>query len=280
MEAIISRPKKDAKQSPARKQANKPAKVDTVVANHLAREALIVLRAMCSVAIFKGEGATFRTEGNLHLQTVDHLLGRLLSPMRFPRHELDPADDDIQGHLQAITEELSEAADVLRSRSLQDLGAGTQYAMAAVVDKALEHSTRLATAYAGLPGTDEDLLALSQFTGAKSLSKPPVQPIPPTGATTEQLKDTESHEAGEVGTQLALRCTWDIDALACEIAKLAGRVREYDPLPLESVLLCYSNRMQALNNLVMAHLDQDGTTAGEIHNGIFFGSRPFAGDQQ
>lgn len=280
MEAIISRPKTDAKQSPARKQVNKPAKVDPVVSNHLAREALIVLRAMCSLATFKNESTSFRTEGNLHLQTVDHLLGRLLAPEKYPRHDLDPADDDIQGHLQAITEELSDAADVLRSRSLQDLGAGTQYAMAAVVDKALEHSTRLATAYAGLPGTEEDLLALSQFTGAKSLSKPPAQPIQPPVAPAHQLKNTAAHEAGDVDTQLALRCTWDIDAVACEVAKLANRVSEYDPSHLESLLLCYGLRIQALNNLLIAYLDQDGTTAGDMHRQIFKGSRPFGGEEQ
>lgn len=280
MEAIISRPKTDAKQSPARKQVNKPAKVDAVVCNHLAREALIALRAMCSLATFKNESTSFRTEGNLHLQTVDHLLGRLLAPEKYPRHELDPAEDDIQGHLQTITEELSDAADVLRNRGLQDLSAGTQYAMAAVVDKALEYSSLLVSAYAGLPGTLEDLRDLTTFAGVRTFRDRPTPPIRRVERTTDELKNTAAHEAGEVGTQLALRCTWDIDAVACEIARLAGRVTEYDPAHLESLLLCYGLRIQALNGQVIAYFDQDGTTAGEMHRHIFMRSRPFPGDEQ
>lgn len=279
MEAIISRPKTDAKQSPAPKQVNKPAKVNVVGTKHLAREALIGLRAMCSFATFKNESTSFRTEGNLHLQTVDHLLGRLLAPDKYPRHELDPAEDDIWGHLQAITEELSDAADVLHSRSLQDLAAGTQYAMAAVVDKALEYSSRLATAYAGLPGTEEDLLALTQFTGAKPFNSQSTQPQVVETIKTD-LKNTAVHEAGQVGLQLARRCTWDIDAVACEVAKLADRVDDYDAAHLESLLLCYGLRLQTMNGQVMAYFDQDGTTAGEMHQHIFMRSRPFPGEEQ
>jgi len=98
--------------------------------------------------------------------------------------------------------------------------------------------------------------------------------------TTEELKNTAAHEAGKVGLRLAQECTWDIDAVAFEIAALADRVDGYASNHLESLLRCYSLRIITLNSQLMAFLDQDGTTAGEMHRAVFLDSRPFQGEEQ
>lgn len=280
MEAIISRPKTDAKQSPARKQANKSAQPAITEGDRLTLEAAKVLQSMCVLGMLSGSTSTFRTRHNAHFPEVVHLFGRLFDPASHERDDIDPPEGDICAHLAEIQEQLAFALDVLQVREMEDMEVGLQLAAAAAIDQANEFAKKLSAAHGGLPGTIEDLRALTTFAGIRTFRDRPTPPIRRAEPTHDDLKNTAAHEAGEVGKQLALRCTWDIDAVACEIARLAGRVTEYDTAHLESLLLCYGLRIQALNGQVIAFFDQDGTTAGEMHRHIFMRSRPFPGDEQ
>jgi len=269
MEAIISRPKTDAKQSPTRKQAkhSEPVPARPTEAESLQTEALHILHYLC------------RELSETELSLIPHAKAEAIECDTVIFNLVNPEESDSPqiGTLESLVmlrQCVQNTFACLEDASGPNVPAAA--ASAALLEFIDTLAARLHTAIAGLPGTLEDLRALTTFAGIKTFRDRPIPPIQPTTAPAHQ----PTHETGEVGTQLALRCTWDIDALACEIAKLAGRVREYDPLPLESVLLCYSHRMQALNNLVMAHLDQDGTTAGEMHKGLFFGSRAFTGEEQ
>lgn len=269
MEAIISRPKMDAKQSPVRKQAkhSEPVPARPTETERLQTEALQILHYLCRE--LSETDLSLMPRAQAEAIECDTVIFNLVHP-----EESDGRHIGVLESLAILRQCIHNTFECLEDASGPNVPAAA--ASAALLEFIDTLAARLHAAIAGLPGTLEDLRALTTFAGIKTFRDRPIPPIQPTTAPAHQ----PTHETGEVGTQLALRCTWEVDALACEIAKLAGRVREYDPLPLESMLLCYSHRMQALNNLVMAHLDQDGTTAGEIHNGIFFGSRPFAGDQK
>lgn len=279
MEAIISRPKTDAKQCPARKQVNRLKTPMHSDADRLAIEAATLLQTICMVAIYTDDGLQ-RCQENLHLGEVDHLLGRLLSPEDHEAHKLDPAQGDIQAHLLAITEALLNAADVLHTRQSPSLKLAMQISVAAVVDKALEYSSLVTSAYAGLPATLEDLRALTTFACIKTFRDRPAPPIRRVKKSDEELKDTPAHQAGRTGRMLALQCTWDTDGIAAEVLNLSNSIDDYSNITLEGLLRCYGLRIQALNSQLMAYISQDGTTAGEMHQAIFHYSRPFRGEEE
>ena len=84
-------------------------------------------------------------------------------------------------------------------------------------------------------------------------------------------------QAGRPGKLLALQCTWDIESVAGEIAKLGDRLDDYSTLTVEGLLRCYALRILALNAQLMAYLDDDGTTLCDMHRKLFRGTRPFEG---
>ena len=74
---------------------------------------------------------------------------------------------------------------------------------------------------------------------------------------------------------LALQCTWDISSLAQAVTLLADEVD--GDIKFEGLLRCYGTRIAALNGMLMAYLDDDGTTAKEMHQKIFGFAKPFEG---
>ena len=75
---------------------------------------------------------------------------------------------------------------------------------------------------------------------------------------------------------LALQCTWDISSIAQAVTLMADDV-DCD-VKFEGLLRCYGARIAALNGMLMAYLDDDGTTAKEMHQKIFGFAKEFEGD--
>lgn len=92
-------------------------------------------------------------------------------------------------------------------------------------------------------------------------------------------KSTTASDAGRAGQMLALQCTWDIEGVAEEIAKIADRIDDYGALTAEALLRCYALRILVLNGQLMSFLGGDNTTMGDMHWKIFRGTRPFEGCQ-
>ncbi|QIL78587.1 hypothetical protein G7047_17240 [Diaphorobacter sp. HDW4A] len=74
---------------------------------------------------------------------------------------------------------------------------------------------------------------------------------------------------------LALQCTRDISAIAQAVTLMADEVD--GDVKFEGLLRCFGTRIFALNGMLMAYLDEDGTTAKEMHQKIFGLAIPYEG---
>ncbi|MBB6577970.1 hypothetical protein HNP33_002038 [Comamonas odontotermitis] len=268
MEAIIAHPAKGAKRSPARKTAAKPQLQDE--AAQLQASALQILGFMCSELAETG---------------LDDIPGAALAAYEansvvFVLRNPDEIDEPI-GVLVAL-EQLHQHLD--RTALCLEAATGLDLPVAVhafgLVDHIDQFSKRLHAALSGLPAILEDLRALTTFAGAKPFRDRPTPPIRRVERSDDELKDTPVHEAGRTGKVLALQCTWDVGVVAEEIVKLGDWLEDYNPATLEGLLRCYGLRIQALNGKLMAYLDGDGTTAGDVHRELFKGSRPFRGEEE
>lgn len=269
MEAIIAHPAKGAKRSPARKKAVKPQLQNE--AEQLQASALQILGFMCSELAETGlddiPGAA------LAAYDADSVVFVLRNP--------DEIDEPIGVlvALELLHQHLDQTALCLEAATGLDLPIAIH--AIGLVDHIDQFAKRLQAAISGLPATLEDLRALTTFAGAKPFRDRPTPPIRRVERSDDELKDTPVHEAGRTGKLLALQCTWDISVVAEEVAKMGDWIVEADsPATLEGLLRCYGLRIQALNGQVMAYLDGDGTTAGEMHREIFKGTRPFRGEEE
>lgn len=74
---------------------------------------------------------------------------------------------------------------------------------------------------------------------------------------------------------LALQCTWDISSIAQAVTLMADALD--GDVQFEALLRCYGMRITTLNGMLMAYLDEDGTTAEEMHHKVFGRSKPEEG---
>lgn len=275
MEAIIAHPAKGAKRSPARKTAVKPAPATASPKN----EAEVLQEAALQILMFMGsEIANADLDGLGNAKEiaigVDGIVYSILNPDPADSHSFDVLDDliTIRHQLNTLSASLEGATGLRVAAAVFAAG---------LVLQADQYAERLHAAISCLPATLEDLRALTTFAGVRPFRDRPTPPIRRVGRSDDELKDTPVHEAGRTGKILALQCTWDISAVAEEVAKMGDWITEADsPATLEGLLRCYGLRIQALNGQVMAYLDGDGTTAGEMHKEIFKGTRPFRGEEE
>lgn len=269
MSEIMTPPKAEAKRSPARQQAKHSSPAPATEAQSLEKEALQILHYLCtelSDAEMKGMPEALGAAID-----CDTVIFHLLNP--------DQADGPPIGTLASL--ELLRSH-VLNTSSLIERasrpGIPVAIATAAVLEHIDQYAERLHAAIAGLPGTLEDLRALTTFAGIKTFRDRPTPPIRRVEPEDEP-KSVPAAQAGRPGRLLALQCTWDIESVAGEIAKLGDRVDEYPALAIEGLLRCYALRVLALNSQLMAYLDDDGTTLGDMHQKVFQSTRPFEGGQ-
>ena len=76
---------------------------------------------------------------------------------------------------------------------------------------------------------------------------------------------------------LALQCTWDISGIAEAVTLMADEAAAEGSVRTEALLRCYGTRIATLNGLVMAYLDNDGTTNKYMHGEIYGSAKSFEG---
>ncbi|MGE8319071.1 MAG: hypothetical protein ACN6O3_10020 [Comamonas sp.] len=179
MEAIISRPAVGAK-SPSTKKAAKPQPAPIPTRSEgdvLALKAAETLQTMVMSVMYDND-STPRELENSHFEEVVHLLGRLLDPSNHERDRLDPDEGDVLGHLREISEEISYACNrVDEVGSISSVTLPMQVVLTNTLYYAEKLADRICRAYEGLPGTLEELRALTTFAGAKPYRDRPTPPI-------------------------------------------------------------------------------------------------------
>ena len=111
-----------------------------------------------------------------HAGDVDHYMLRLLSPDIQKRDDADPEEGDILDHLALISSNLEAMIDVA-DRDLAASTAGGRVLARAILGHAFEYADRLFVAYKNLPGSLEDLRALTTYAGARPFRDRPQPPI-------------------------------------------------------------------------------------------------------
>ncbi|WP_312417819.1 hypothetical protein [Comamonas sp.] len=271
MEAIISRPKAGAKQSPARQQAkhSDPVPARPTEAERLQTEALQILHYLCTEL------------AQAELQDMPHALAEAIECDTVLFNLLNPEESDSPqiGTLESL---VMLRQQVQNTFACLEAASGPTVPVAIASAALLEHidgfAAQLHPAIAGLPGTLEDLRALTTFAGIKTFRDRPTPPIRRVEPA-DHPKSVPAAQAGRAGQMLALQCTWDIEGVAEEIAKIADRIDDYGTLTAEALLRCYALRIIVLNGQLMSFLDGDNTTMGDMHWKIFRGTRPFEGGQ-
>lgn len=140
-------------------------KLKQAEADALAMRAAEILQNMVMSVIYD-YNEDHRALNNSYLEESDHLLGRLLSPDCHERQLNDPEDGNILDHLAQIAMELSLAMALLRERPARSIPLGTFAIIAATAAFASNFADRLHLAYAGLPGTIDDLRSLTTHDAA------------------------------------------------------------------------------------------------------------------
>jgi len=150
----------------------------------LALEAAEILQTLV-VAVLYNESDDPRPGFNgPHAGDVDHYMLRLLSPDIQKRDDADPEEGDILDHLALISSNLEAMIDVA-DRDLAASTAGGRVLARAILDHAFEYAYRLFIAYKNLPGSLEDLRALTTYAGARPFRDRPQPPIRRVGADDE-----------------------------------------------------------------------------------------------
>lgn len=146
-----------------------PAKPSQSEGDKLALQAADILQDIVLQVIY-ADSDDRRNLHNVHIDEVEHLLGRLLNPKNHERDPADPDENNILDHLALISSELEAAIDVMEI-NIPGMGVAFKSIIVAIARHAAEFSDRLFLAYQGLPGTIEDLRALTTVAGAKPLYK-------------------------------------------------------------------------------------------------------------
>lgn len=178
MEAIIARSAVGAKSPSTRKTTTKQQPYSaSSEGDVLALKAAETLRTVVMNVTHDHQNKP-RDLKNSHLEEVGHLLGRLLDPNRHERHDLDPVDGDILGHLEEIANELTFAC-----QRMDETGGSAgetvpvQLILAGTLNQADGLANRITHAYKFLPGTLDELRSLTTFAGAKPHRERPTPPI-------------------------------------------------------------------------------------------------------
>ncbi|MEJ5031495.1 hypothetical protein [Comamonas sp. MYb69] len=198
MEAIISRPKAGAKQSPARQQAkhSDPVPPQPTEAERLQKEALQILHYLCTELA----QAELRDMPQAQAEAIecDTVLFNLLNP--------EESDCPQMGTLASLVM-LRQC--VQNTFACLEAAAGPTVPVAAATAALLEHidqyAERLHSAISGLPASLEDLRTLTTFAGIKTFRDRPTPPIrrveqAPPGKTHAQLRRILEFVAQQAGT--------------------------------------------------------------------------------
>lgn len=138
---------------------------------------------------------------------------------------------------------------------------------------------QLHEAYEGLPGTSAALAALTDFqqpiAGARQFRDRPSPPIRrvETVEPGQVTAATFSHQAGEKGTTMVIRCAYDIEAIAEAVTNLGDEAASNDEHAMAALLRCYGNRVSELNSMVISHLDRDNITLSEVQYAMYRGAQ-------
>ncbi len=205
MSEIMTPPKAEAKRSPARQQAkhSEPVPARPTEAERLQKEALQILHYLCTEL----SQAELRDMPHAQAEAIecDTVLYNLLNP--------EESDSPQMGTLASLVM-LRQC--VQNTFACLEAAAGPTVPVAVATAALLEHidqyAERLHSAIAGLPGTLEDLRALTTFAGIKTFRDRPTPPIrrveqAPPGKTHAQLRrvlEFVAQQAGNVNEMLML----------------------------------------------------------------------------
>ncbi|GAB2731682.1 hypothetical protein [Comamonas sediminis] len=271
MNAIIAPPTSEAKRSPARQQAkhSDPVRARPTEAERLQTEALQILHYLCT------ELAQAELKDMPHARAeaieCDTVLFNLLNPKESDSPQIGTLESLVM--LRQCVQNTFACLEAVSGPTVP-----VAIASAALLEHIDQYAERLHAAIAGLPGTLEDLRALTTFAGIKTFRDRPTPPIRRVEPV-DHPKSVPAAQAGRAGQMLALQCTWDIEGVAEEIAKIADRIDDYGALTAEALLRCYALRILVLNGQLMSFLGGDNTTMGDMHWKIFRGTRPLEGGQ-
>lgn len=231
MNAIIARPAAGATKAPARAKAAprrslNPAPTDPggtptmAPESHRARptpahgegdslafQAAEILQTLVMAVVYDDDNGP-RDFKNAHLSEVDHLLGRLLAPEFHEPNPSDPLEGDVSAHLAAISSELENALDVLEKTAQRDDRVALFLRLVGTTRVAAEFSDRLILAHQGLPGSLDQLRALTTYAGARSFRE---QPRPPIRRSPEVF---DLDDLGDRAIRLNLLVEWCVSANA------------------------------------------------------------------
>lgn len=182
-----------------------PAKPPLSEGDKLALEAAEVLHGMVLHAFYPSSNSDPRDMNNTHLFEADHLLGRLLDPERYERDPADPEDGNILEHLALISSELDGAAEVMSLRDIPGFVPSEQAVLTAVIKHADTFAENLFLAYMNLPGTLEDLRALTTSAGARKSREQPTPLI-------RRVEEDAEHDGPSVFTRKQLLCVLEVAA--------------------------------------------------------------------
>jgi hypothetical protein len=144
-------------------------------ADKLALQAAEILQTMV-MSVAYGHNDEHRALPNAHLDEADRLLGRLL----------DSEEGDILTHLAKIYTELEGASWVMEGSEIPGITLPVHLILVGTTRQAFDFADRLFLAYKNLPGTLEDLRALTTFAGAKPFHNRPQPPIRRVNEAAEQ----------------------------------------------------------------------------------------------
>lgn len=180
MAEVITRPSTGTK-SAARKAAAPPK--SALASTCIEGDALVlkvaeVLRAMvCSVIYDADDEARNLPRICRHIGSAEHLLERLLEPAITDNLPNDPEVGDTLIHLKRISHELDRTCSLVEVEGFQEETIPVQVMLAATLGHAATLASRLLHAYEALPGSLEELRALTTFAGAKPHRDRPTPPI-------------------------------------------------------------------------------------------------------
>ncbi|WP_312835940.1 hypothetical protein [Comamonas sp.] len=199
MNAIIAPPASEAKRSPARQQAkhSDPVPARPTEAERLQMEALQILHYLCTELA----QAELRDMPHARAEAIecDTVLFNLLNP--------EESDSPQIGALESL---VMLRQQVQNTFACLEAASGPTVPVAIASAALLEHidgfAAQLHPAIAGLPGTLEDLRALTTFAGIKTFRDRPTPPIrrveqaPPPGKTHAQQRRVLEFVAQQAGT--------------------------------------------------------------------------------
>lgn len=219
-----------------------------------------------------------RVPGMAHINDADgHLVDLTMTPEKWAV-DCEGPQPSVPDLLQLALEQLGFAATMLHENPTEH--AGEMVTLKLLVHHALEAVRELRTAYLGLPATMENLRAQPTFSSMRPFReqpRPPIRRVDAPGPATPITALSETHEAGKHGTDLVIRCSYDIEQIADAITLLGDEAGAEDDFMTGALLRCFGTRVKDLNSIIMSHLDADSITLQEVQHRLYRGGKLLPG---